>query len=337
MTNLELEKQLKILSAIARIHHNIGANLELDQIGQILVKELTEIVPCDGCAILVIDGNEVQILAEKGFLKMLGDTKFSTDMPAIKQIIETKKSIYSGDIMNGPEASCVPAECMMNSLICSPIIVEGEVKGIIHLDSKNKNAFNVEDLHFTELMTKEAAIALTRSILYSKVKALSAKDSLTGCLNRGKFDEDLKSALACAKRYERAMSLLMIDIDWFKLYNDSHGHHKGDILLKKMASILQCGIRLCDKVYRYGGEEFALILPETGKKQALIAAERLKATIEQERFEGEEISQPYKKLSISIGIAGYPEDADSEIGLIEAADAALYRAKQTGKNAIFVK
>lgn len=336
MTDIETEKKLKILSALTGIHHSIGRNLELEEISRILVEELVNIVSCAGCAILLIERDKIKILAERGFWRMLGEKKFSAEMLAIKYIVNTKKSICTGDIMNSPAVGWVPSGCVMSSLIGTPIIVNDEVRGIIHLDCPKKNAFDEKDLHFAEWLSKEVSVILERSFRYSQAKALSIKDGLTGCFNRRKLDEDIEAEITRAKRYERPLSLLMIDIDWFKKYNDFHGHAKGDVLLKKMVDIFTRTIRAVDKVYRYGGEEFVILLPEIDEEKAFFTARRLQKIVEQEEFEGEKESQPHNKITISIGVASFPIDVNDKDGLIKRADSAVYRAKQFGRNRVYV-
>ena len=328
------QKKLKILSAIDEIHQSIGANLELQEISRILVDKLAEITNCQGCAILIIEGQKLAILSEKGFLEGFKDVEFTVDMPTIKYIIESKKSVFTNDLPNSEMSQCVPDRCAMNSLICVPVVVKGEVKGIIHLDSLEKNAFDEDDLQFIEILAGQVSIAFERAFLYEKVKDISIHDGLTGAFNRRKLDEDLENEIERCKRYKRQLSLLMVDIDWFKKYNDFHGHPAGDELLKKIVSLFQKNIRSVDRVYRYGGEEFVILLPEIEKKDALTFAERIREIVQQEKFEGEEKSQPNKKVTISIGAANFPLDADSKDGLIKAADIALYQAKQSGRNRV---
>lgn len=325
------EKQFGMLSAITRIHNSIGANLELEEISRIVVEELISIVGCAGCAILLMEGDQVRILAEQGFSKMLGEGEFSVDSPIIKYVVDTKQSIYTGDVANSPAVDRVPIGYYAKSFISTPVMINEQVRAIIDLDSPDENAFDEEDLGFVELMAKEMSIAMERSFLQSQVQVLTIKDCLTGCFNRRKFDEDLEVEVARAKRYHRPLSFLMVVVDWFKKYNDFHGRTKGDELLKKIAAIFISNVRSVDKIYRYGGEEFVILLPETTENNAQHVARRLKKTIEQIYFEGEQESQPNKKVTVSIEIAGYPWDGEGKDELLKSMAFALYRAKQLGR------
>jgi len=335
MVDSKIKKKLEILTAVSQIHQRVGAHLELEKVATILVDTLSDITNCEACAILVIEGDKISVLAERGFASSLMSINLSPEMPAIKLIMETKRPFFSNDLENDNIlASCIPAGCSAKSLLCEPIIIGDEVKGIIHLDSRKKNAFDEDDLNLAQLLAREAAIAIERSLLFEEIKKLTLIDALTNLFNRRKMEEDLRNELERSKRYTRPLSILMIDIDHFKNYNDYHGHQKGDEVLRKIASILRDNVRTIDRVYRYGGEEFLVMLPEIDKEGALACAERLRRKVEQEPFEGEEESQPSGKITISIGVASYPLDGDSIEKLIEAADSALYRAKASGRNRV---
>lgn len=335
MSDRSTEKRLRILSAITRVHHSIGAETELEDFSRTVVEELVTIVNCTGCAILMIEESKVRILAERAFSKTHREMTFKTYMPAIKHVANTKTSIYTNDIANHPAADYVPAGRQMNSIICTPVVVKGEVKGIIHLDSPHTDAFDEEDLHFVELLAEGISIAIERHFLHSQVEALSIRDDLTKCFNRKKLEEDLDAEIARAKRYERPLSLLMVDVDWFKKYNDFHGNSKGDELLKKLVEMFIDKVRTIDKVYRYSGEEFVILLPETERENALLVASRLQKMVEQEQFEGEAESQPNKKVTVSIGVVNYPWDGNDKEEILKSANAALDRAKQSGRNCVF--
>ena len=171
---------------------------------------------------------------------------------------------------------------------------------------------------------KEAQLALER---------LAACDGLTGLANRRIFDETLEAEWRRAQRAQYPVSLLMIDVDHFKRYNDAFGHQHGDECLRKVASALtDVTVRTCDLVARYGGEEFVVILPATDKKGALVVAERIRAAVEEIQMphagEGDEV------VTVSIGVATSNSVIDSPITLVASADDALYCAKDAGRNRV---
>lgn len=337
---LAITRRLDHLTAITRVHLRIGTTFESKRTSRIYLRELIDMVGCDGCAIIQIDKDKVRILAERGLGETFRDMEFSADQPAFKYVVDTKQAIFTGDVPSSSDASYVPHGRSVKSLICTPIIVNNDVGGIIYLDSVKKNTFNEEDMEFIELLAKEISITFDicttfeQSFEYRSVRNLFTSDELTGCLNRRKFDLDIVSEITGAKAYGEQLSLLMIDIDWFKKYNDFHGHEKGDTLLRKVVDTLASNTRPYEKIYRYGGEEFSIMMPDTDKERASCAASRLQGIIERERFEGEKKSQPNKTITVSIGVATFPSDADHKGKLIETANSALYMAKGSGRNQV---
>jgi diguanylate cyclase (GGDEF)-like protein len=336
MAGKAARRKIKRLAAITRAYLRIDRIPELDKISRIYLRELIDMGDCDGCAIILIDADKAKILAERGFSNIFKELEFNNDAPLIEYVVNTKQAIFTGDIQSNPAADYIPHGCPINSLICTPIMVNNDVRGIIHLDSLKKNAFNKKDMEFTELLSKEISIAFRQSFQYSQVRHTLAKDELTGCFNRRQFDADIVVEIASAEKHGEQLSLIVLDIDWFMNYNDLYGQPKGDTLLKKLADIVASNIRAYHKIYRYGGEEFAILMVDTDKDKALSVARRLQKTIEQEQFEGEKISQPNGKITVSIGIATFPSDADNSSKLTEAADLAVYRAKESGRNQVCV-
>jgi diguanylate cyclase (GGDEF)-like protein/PAS domain S-box-containing protein len=162
---------------------------------------------------------------------------------------------------------------------------------------------------------------------------LSYTDDLTGIYNHRFFIEELAREVERHKRYATPLSLLMIDIDFFKHYNDTHGHLAGDQVLKAIAILIQRGVRQTDIVARYGGEEFSAILTNTGREGALEIAERVRRNVSDTRFPDER-TQPNKDLTVSVGVATYSSSISTLADLIREADHALYRAKKAGRNRI---
>jgi diguanylate cyclase (GGDEF)-like protein len=180
----------------------------------------------------------------------------------------------------------------------------------------------------------ELNVRIKRALEHAQTKRLAYTDGLTNLHNYRAFQERLQQEVERANRYHRPLSLIMVDIDHFKVYNDLHGHLQGDAILARVAALLKQVSRSSDIVARYGGEEFALILPETDKASAEILGRRLHAEIEQHRFPGEE-HLPHGMLTISVGIASHTPSRTKE-ELIAAADGVLYQAKREGRNRVCV-
>ena len=165
----------------------------------------------------------------------------------------------------------------------------------------------------------------------AKLRKLAVTDGLTGLYNYRAFRRQLHMEIQRSKRFNLPVSLLMMDIDHFKVYNDRFGHLNGDRVLKRFAQILHENIREVDCLARYGGEEFALILPGTDKKSAKIVAEKVRRLVERSPFPMEK-KLPKKRVTISVGVASYPEDTRDEEEFIRLSDTAMYRAKKSGRN-----
>jgi diguanylate cyclase (GGDEF)-like protein len=191
--------------------------------------------------------------------------------------------------------------------------------------------FRVEHLKIIIERSLKRKKLLEISMEVERYKKLSQIDELTDLYNRRFFQQALATELTRARRYERQLSLLMLDIDNFKKYNDENGHIAGDDLLKKVAWVLRGATRDCDYACRYGGEEFAIIAPETPKIGASRLGLRLRKVIEKEEFKYSECF-PQGRVTVSVGLATYPEDASDLKTLIEMADGAMYKAKNEGRN-----
>ena len=165
------------------------------------------------------------------------------------------------------------------------------------------------------------------------LRELAIRDGLTGLFNHRHFKDVLETELTRADRYGRPLCMLMLDVDNFKDYNDTHGHPAGDEVLKIMAFLVNARLRDVDCSARYGGEEFAVLLPETDKKNGTLVAEEIRNQVENHSFEGGD-SQPLGKVTISIGVAEFPADCTDASTLLKEADEALYRAKSEGRNRV---
>ncbi len=213
-----------------------------------------------------------------------------------------------------------------------PLKAKDKVNGVIISDNIfTKRPISQDDMRMFIMLANQAGLAIENSQLYEQAIIRSNSDSLTGLWNHGYFQHLLQSEIEKAKINKGTLSLIMLDMDNFKIYNDRLGHQAGDRILKELAHLLSDYSRKMDWVARYGGEEFAIILPQTNKKEALIIGERLRQIIDEHNFAQEEI-MPNKKITVSLGIATFPEDSETNSELIAVADHRLYIAKEKGKN-----
>jgi len=217
-------------------------------------------------------------------------------------------------------------------LVLIPLKAKDKINGLIVADNFiTKEPITKDDIRMLAMLANQAGLAIENSQLYEKTVQMSHMDSLTDLWNHGYFQYLLQTELEKAKAMNAPLSLIMFDIDDFKIYNDTLGHQAGDRVLKELAELLKNQSRKMDHVCRYGGEEFTIILPQTDKNEAYLIAERLRMDIERHVFVDEE-TLPKKIFTASLGLAIYPEDGQSNAELIEASDKALYQAKHKGKN-----
>ena len=179
-------------------------------------------------------------------------------------------------------------------------------------------------------VSNQVAVAVNHANLFAQIQRQALTDALTGCYNRRSFEMQLDRDLQMSRRQHQPLSLAMLDLDRFKQLNDSAGHDAGDAALRKLADCFKAELRGIDSAARFGGDEFAVILPQAYSAGALLVAERLRERIEQIHIPG------FGNLSASIGIATFPSHGSSRGELVVAADAALYSAKRAGRNRVCI-
>jgi len=219
-----------------------------------------------------------------------------------------------------------------------PLKARDRVVGVILADNNiTKKPITKDDVRVLSMFANQAGLAIENSQLYEKTLLMSNMDWLTKLWNHGYFQGFLKEQIDDYKNFPRPFSLAMIDIDNFKNYNDTLGHQTGDIILKEVARILTQKVRPSDIVARYGGEEFAMIIVGVNKSEAYNLCEQIRREVERYPFPFQDI-QPGKNITISIGLASFPEDCPNydKDALIKTADLALLEAKKAGKNKTFV-
>jgi diguanylate cyclase (GGDEF)-like protein len=238
------------------------------------------------------------------------------------RVFQTGAPLIVNDI-NDAEAFVEAATSFVESIACIPMKVHGEVIGVINVTNKKHDApFTGEDVNLLTAIADQAAVAINKAQLWE----LSVTDSLTGLHIRRYLLSRLNDEMLRSRRFGHHLSVVLCDIDFFKRVNDTHGHNVGDRVLQHIARLFQKEARAVDHVARFGGEEFILLLVETDKAAAMLAADRLRRRIE------ESAVPDVPPVTLSLGVATFPEDGELVEALLRKADLALYHAKQGGRN-----
>ncbi len=249
--------------------------------------------------------------------------------------IETRSDYCSNEVFEKKnvteQTSIINDISVFNSKILIPLIYAGKVLGGICLYHRDSNKLNPSKIF--DIILNELKILMRIKWLNSETKYLSITDGLTGLYNRRYLQQTIDVEYSRAKRYSHDLSFAMFDIDNFKKLNDTYGHQFGDRVLAQVSRIIKNSIRKTDYAARYGGEEIAVILPETELNSAKIPLERIRKKIEDYDFKIEDISV---KVTVSVGIASILEKSENHEELMNNADKALYKAKQTGRNKVEV-
>ncbi len=219
----------------------------------------------------------------------------------------------------------------IRSFCASPLVTEKRVLGVLRASSRKVGAFSADDLRLMDIFSGLCAVTLRNILLYRRMDELAIRDGLTGLYLNRYFHERLNEEIQRALYGKGHFSLLMLDIDFFKRFNDEYGHAAGDIVLKNTAALIKQCLEPGDFVARYGGEEFVALLPGKNGKQAFIVAEKIRKHIERSKIT---LRRGETKLTASVGVSAFPDKGRTKEELLWAADQCLYKAKKTGRNKV---
>ncbi|HEC16208.1 MAG TPA: diguanylate cyclase [Sedimenticola sp.] len=286
-------------------------------------------MPAGSLAICDDTGEGMILAAAKGFSKNFNDAnRWKIRKGGLTDILLNQTTpLFFADIEDLPDPNPILVSEGVRSVLAAPLIIQRTVVGILYLNDFKKKEIRTEDISLFSLLTIYAALTVERVKSIEKLWHQSQHDGLTGLLNHHSLMEQIEKEGDRAKRHNGRFSILMIDIDNFKSYNDSFGHLEGNKVLKAVSRLLIKTARVSDTVGRFGGEEFCILVPELDKDQVLPFAERLVKTVAEYEF-------PNREVTISAGVASFPENGYSVTELIKRADDKLYQAKREGKNRV---
>lgn len=337
----ELRQRTKELTFFLNSAKSLTSTLELKKVLKVIVARAQQLIRCDAWVLLLVDEPSgelyIEMLRSKNE-KALKSHRIKPGQGAAGWVARHSKPLLVPDLsketrFSGGIDGQIGAPS--RSLLCVPIVNKKKMVGVIEMVNKlGDGSFDSRDLDLLVKLVAQAAIAIERAYLYQKMADLAVTDDLTKLFNFRYLDQTLDIELRRGQRYGANVSLIFLDMDYFKLVNDRYGHLMGSRVLIEVAQILIQNLRDVDIIARYGGDEFVVVLPETSLDVTYRIAQRLKQSLREHTFleaEGHPI-----KLTASYGIASYPDHARNKKDLIRLADQAMYRAKYSGRDQICI-
>jgi len=304
------------------------SSLNIDVIVTNLIDGACRIAPAMA-AFFTARGREFELLNQKGFQPP--EKKTYTLKNTLLDMVVKNRELYNLSDVRDYRSTVMPFKTKsIGSVVLLPLLYEKELMGILALFSEETNAFSPLQIDLLKVLGNQASISMVNARFHAEIERLAVTDGLTGLFNHRHFQERLSQEFGRLERFSEPISLLLIDIDYFKKVNDTYGHPVGDAVLKGVAEKIRKTVRTIDIPARYGGEEFAVILLNTDAKGAMNMAERLRKTVMNTEFSSEQ--KPFH-VTISIGISTYAEGIkEGREEFIERADKSLYHAKRNGRN-----
>jgi diguanylate cyclase (GGDEF)-like protein len=323
----EREMELSVINNSSAI---ITSSFDIQEIYGSFIEELKKVVDVSWSAIVLVDESGLRCVAVssvEGSAYQVGE-KLPMQGTGTGWVVTHKKSLVETDLSKEMKFATGQNfhEQGMRSMVYLPLISKGKAIGSLILASRQTNAYSQQHLMLLEQLASQIAIPLENARLYAKAEEEARIDELTGLLNRRSLDEMIDTEINRHSRYGGVFSLAILDLDSFKTFNDTRGHLAGDNLLGQVGYIIRNAIRSTDQAFRYGGDEFAILLPHTNVEDAIQVTERVRESIASDLDTGD------IKVTASIGLAIWPEDGISHTDIIATADLILYRAKWSGGN-----
>ena len=323
----ELRRRRFDLEALAQMATKLEDVTETRAVAQVLLDQIADTFDLDRSLLLASEGGELTVMAANDLAATTPEGFAPADDSALQWVRENRKTLLVRlDETQDPWLASIFSPS--SNLVLVPLSAEGGSLGVLVIEHSLKSGSRIERrvLSMIERLTSHGALALGNAFLLERVQQMARTDGLTKIANRRTFEETLTTELSRAIRMKQPVSLVMLDIDRFKKLNDTHGHQRGDEVLREVAQLLEEASRDFDTAARYGGEEFAVILPGAELDEAERVAERLRKLIMN--------ANTVVPVTASFGVAAFPTQGADPQSLVSAADEALYSSKRTGRNKV---
>jgi diguanylate cyclase (GGDEF)-like protein len=337
--NRNLQEKVEELRTFWTMSKTLSTTLNMEELLRLTLHLIGRSLQVDAYSLLLLDEASNRLTVKGGFgllSERAQDLSISLGEGISGWVAKTGQPMLVPDVSTDArfaEQICFPKQ---GAFLCVPLQLDkGRVIGVLNAHKPEPQTFTRADLEQFQAVANQVALALENARLYQRTKELVSRDVLTGLFNRRYFFEHLETEIQRSRRYSRTFTILMLDLDHFKHYNDTHGHLRGDEVLRGVGGLLLSNTRRADVVARFGGEEFVILLPEIAKQAGALVAEKIRSAFAQYAFYGRE-QQPGGRLTVTIGLAAYPADSDNGVELVDIADRALYVGKQQGGNCVIV-
>ena len=337
-----LEEEVRELRSIIGVAQAVVSSLDLDAVLATILDSAMSILDTPAGALALYDEKrgEMEFHAQIGFRTpffhaggrwevwpdSLSERVLKADVPLVVEDTRKVAQLINPQVL---------AEGV-RSVVGVPLKIQSKIVGALFLDDFEPRSFPQASLRLLAILASFAAMSIDNARLHEQTLQLARTDGLTGLFNHRQFKQVFRDELARAVRYEAPLALVMFDVDDFKGFNDTYGHPEGDKVLIDVARILKGSLRQCDVLFRYGGEEFIAVLPQTGLDEALIVAERARQAIEGLILVSAG-SVAGRGVTVSSGVAAYPRDGRDLDSLLKTTDDLLYQAKKLGKNKVYYR
>jgi len=336
----ELRRRTKELAYFIMFGKALSSALEFEKVLRVIMDTARKMLRCGSWSLLLVDESRKELyfkMVKGPTMKVAKKVRYKMGEGPAGWVAQEGKPLLISDFSSQwqfqPKEFYPHVEAQ--TALCLPIVSKKKVIGVIQMVNRVDGApFDENDLGLLSKLVDQAALAIERSDLYKKMADLASTDDLTHLYNIRYLDRVLDLEIKRCKRYSIRLSLIFLDMDFFKLVNDEHGHLMGSQVLVEVANILNNSLREIDIVARYGGDEFVVVLPETSVEIAGRIARRIRNAFHSYEFLKKEGLCLH--LTASFGIAGFPDQAKSKSELIHLADKAMYRAKVMGRDKIFL-
>jgi diguanylate cyclase (GGDEF)-like protein len=328
-------QELNIFHDVAKA---LTSSLDLDSILQTIMEKMAEYFRPDTWSLLMVDEPKQELyfaIAVGDAAEALKNVRLKVGEGIAGWVAKHGERLIVPDVLNDPRFAKRIDEMTKwetRSIICVPLRSKHRVLGVIQLVNVSMDGFREEEVFFLQALSDYAAIAIENARSVEKIQELTITDDVTGLYNARHLYKTLEQEVYRSARFGYEFTVLFIDLDHFKQVNDTHGHLIGSKLLSEIGYLIKAQLRLIDYAFRYGGDEFVILLPQTGKDSAVVVAKRLRDTLRTTPFCSEEALNLIIKASI--GLATYPHDAKTPHDIIRQADEMMYLVKNTTRDNI---